>query len=86
MSQKKIKLILLGRLNALFLTILLLKNPLLITFSVVFAINCFLILSVHLFFGLLNIVKDYSSNTTFNFIVTVLISTAVSSALFLFLA
>jgi succinate dehydrogenase hydrophobic anchor subunit len=86
MSQKKVKLILLGGLNALFLTILLLKNPLLIRFSVVFALNCFLILSVHLFFGLLNIVKDYSSNTTFNFIVTVLISTAVSSALFLFLA
>jgi succinate dehydrogenase hydrophobic anchor subunit len=86
MTQKKIKLVFLGGINALVLTILLLKNPLLITVSAVFTLNCFLILSVHLFFGLSNIVKDYSNNTTFNFIVTVLISTAVSSALFLFLA
>jgi signal transduction histidine kinase len=61
--------------NLFILSIVLVQNPQLFLFSLVVKLNLFIITATHLFIGMLSITKDYSINSTFNFILATFVST-----------
>jgi len=72
-------------LNFFILAFLTFRNPILLNVSLLYNLNLFFTVSFHLLYTVSNIIKDYSTDIGFNFMITLFVSSTFCTILFLML-